>query len=173
MNTHRSTKLNCLAALSLALIAMNLSPLLAGWKSGDALPELDSLKLQDCEVGIQGKITLVDFWASWCAPCKSSFPEMETLYSDYKDQGFQILAINLDDDLKAKDRFLSRMKSSFDVALDSEKSAVQSAGIDVIPSCFLIDQNGVIRLVHQGWHGAKSREELAFHIEELLKEAKE
>ena len=173
MNTPYSTKKKRLTIRSLIFVTAFLSPLFGDWESGELFPEIESLNLEECNATLEGKVTLVDFWASWCTPCKASFPEMEALYSKYKDDGFQILAINLDDNLKAKDRFLSRMNPSFDIALDTEKKAVTSAEIDVIPSCFLIDSKGVIRLVHQGWHGTSSSEELAIHIEELLKEIKQ
>ena len=156
--------------MAMGIIGILIPSAFAEWKSGEKFPTIETLALSDNDASLAGKITLVDFWASWCAPCKVSFPSMEALYTTYKDRGFQILAINVDDNLKAKDQFLKRMKPSFNIALDSEKKAVQSAGIDVIPSCYLIDRNGVIRLVHQGWHGKTSTDELAFHIEELLKE---
>ncbi|MBT3480688.1 MAG: TlpA family protein disulfide reductase [Opitutales bacterium] len=156
--------------MALSIIGILLPSTFADWKSGERFPEIETLALDENDASLAGKVTLVDFWASWCVPCKTSFPSMESLYTTYKDRGFQILAINVDDNLKAKDQFLKRMKPSFNIALDSEKKAVQSAGIDVIPSCYLVDRNGVIRLVHQGWHGKTSSEELAFHIEQLLEE---
>jgi peroxiredoxin len=61
------------------------------------------------------------------------------------------------------------MNPSFDVALDSQKKAVKSAGVVTMPTSYLVDQQGVIRFVHNGWHGKKSSEELAHQIEELLK----
>ncbi len=170
MNTLFLINRRTLAIPLLALILAPFQGIASGWKSGETLPKLETFDFQSTNPEIEGKVVLIDFWASWCTPCKKSFPEMDHLYSKYKDQGFKTIAINVDDNIRDMERFLGRMNISFDIVHDASKQAVQSAGIDVIPSCFLIDRNGVIRLVHQGWHGKQSSEELSYHIEKLLEE---
>ena len=68
-----------------------------GWGSGTELPStLEGFALEGEVPEMEGKVTLVDFWASWCAPCKAAFPEMEKLYQNFKDEGFQIVAVSVD-----------------------------------------------------------------------------
>lgn len=168
MNTRNLTKGLALTLLS-SLLTLSIAE--AKWAAGDKIPAPLKQKFDQAATG-GDKIILVDFWASWCGPCKKSFPEMEILYSKYKVEGFSIVAVNLDEKEKAMETFLKRMPINFPVIADSDKSIVQSAELDAIPSSFLIDQSGTIRFVHQGWHGKESAEELALQIETLLKEIK-
>ena len=119
---------------------------------------------------MEGKVTLIDFWASWCAPCKAAFPEMENLYLKHKDAGFQVLAISLDQKAKMMDSFLKRQKPSFAIAHDTKQLLARSAEIQVMPSSFLVDKKGVVRYAHKGWHGDKSVKSIEEQIKTLLEE---
>ncbi len=140
------------------------------WEPDTKLPPLDEFSLEGEVVPLEGKVTLVDFWASWCAPCKAAFPEMEKLYQEYKDAGFQILAVSVDQNAKQMDRFLAKQKPSFSIAHDAKELMAKSADIQAMPSSYLIDQNGVVRFAHTGWHGKKSVESLTQQIQTLLNE---
>lgn len=141
-----------------------------GWGPETQVDSLDAFELDGDIPAIDGKVTLIDFWASWCAPCKAAFPEMETLYQKYKDAGFQILAVSVDQKAKMMQGFLDRQKPSFATAHDAKQSLVGSAAIEVMPSSFLIDREGVVRYAHEGWHGDKSIESLNEQIQKLLDE---
>ncbi len=142
-----------------------------GWGSGTELPStLEGFALEGEVPEIAGKVTLVDFWASWCAPCKAAFPEMEKLYQKFKDEGFQIVAVSVDQKANQMQRFLDKQKPSFATPHDAGQRLVKAAEISVMPSSFLIDRDGVIRFAHEGWHGKESVGNLTNQIQELLAE---
>lgn len=170
MNTFSSSKPVRLAVALAAAVAGLVTLEARNWNAGDPAPALAELGVTGSLPELQGKVTLIDFWASWCVPCKASFPEMESVYQEYRDKGFQVVAINLDTNEKAMQRFLDRQSASFAIVRDTAQNTVKSAGIDTFPTSFLIDKNGVIRFVHEGWHGRKSRDEIVSEINTLLSE---
>lgn len=135
------------------------------------MPDLAGFALEGEVPDLEGKVLLVDFWASWCAPCKASFPTLNELTETYGDQGLVILAVNVDTDFKAFEKFVQRTPPEFTVVRDGEQKLVAAAGVSTMPSSFLVDRNGVIRSVHSGYHGDKTREAYIGEIEELLGEA--
>lgn len=146
--------------------------LFGAWEEGEKLPDLSQYDLKGAIPTVEGKVTYVDFWASWCPPCKAAFPAMDRLYSEHKDEGFQVIAISLDSTKGAMDRFVDRAQPSFAIVWDEKQSLAYDAGIEVMPTSFLIDANGVIRKRHRGWGGSASEKELEAEIKELLEEAK-
>ncbi len=164
--------LRFLAGIGSALFVLAASGF-AAWEKGERLPDLSAFALEGELPPLEGKVTYVDFWASWCAPCKASFPEMERLYLENKDAGFQVLAVSVDSSEKAMQKFLGRAKPSFSIVWDAKQSLVAAAEVEVMPTSFLVDAKGVIRAVHYGWHGGESTRELEGEIAELLKEAKQ
>lgn len=142
-----------------------------GWGPDTELPStLESFALEGDVPALQGKVTLIDFWASWCAPCKAAFPEMEKLYQKFKDEGFQIVAVSVDQKANQMQRFLDKQKPSFATPHDAAQQMVKVAEIEVMPSSFLVDRKGIIRFAHEGWHGKESVESLTNQIQELLAE---
>ncbi len=111
---------------------------------GFKLPGQDkTIQLSD----YKGKVVYLDFWASWCEPCKRSFPWMNDLQSQYAEDGFEIIAVNLDTSRKDAEEFLKKMPAKFDVAFDKSGKTAQAYNLKAMPSSFLIDRNG--RLVHK------------------------
>ncbi|MBK1880587.1 TlpA disulfide reductase family protein [Pelagicoccus mobilis] len=155
-----------------AVVAIGFVPVLFGeWKEGDVLPELSGFGLQGDLPELEGKVTYVDFWASWCAPCKAAFPEIERLYQKHGEKGFQVVAVSVDSSEKMMRRFLDRVKPSFATVWDEEQQLVETAEVGVMPTSFLVDGEGKIRSVHEGWGGKETAVELEAEILELLKEA--
>lgn len=99
----------------------------------------------------KGKVVYVDFWASWCKPCKKSFPWLNQLQQKYKDQGLVVLAINLDKEKHLADAFLEKIPSNFIVAFDPEGDTAKSFNIKGMPSSYLIDRNGYVIGRHSGF----------------------
>ncbi len=95
----------------------------------------------------KGKVVYLDFWASWCDPCKRSFPWMNELQTQYGKDGFEIIAVNLDTSRKDAEEFLKQMPAKFDVAFDKSGKTAEAYNLKAMPSSFLIDKNG--RLVHK------------------------
>jgi thiol-disulfide isomerase/thioredoxin len=158
--------------LLIALIIAAVSrPAFAAWKEGDALPDLGTFKLAGkLPDNLKGKVILVDFWASWCAPCKASFPAMEDLYKHNSDGGFTIIAVSVDEKQEDMARFLEKVKASFAVVRDADQKLVAAADVETMPTSFLIDRSGKIRFVHTGFRGEETVKEYRKQIEQLLKE---
>jgi peroxiredoxin len=90
----------------------------------------------------RGKVVLVNFWATWCPPCKEEMPAMERLYQRHKDRGFVLVAISLDSDSALVRPFVSQHKFTFPVALDPKLSVANAYGVRALPSSFVVDRSG-------------------------------
>jgi thiol-disulfide isomerase/thioredoxin len=145
----------------------------AEFKAGDALPDLASFELEGkLPESLKGQVILLDFWASWCAPCRSSFPAMEALSKTYAGQGLTIIAVSVDEKRANMREFLKSAKVSFTVVGDPRHKLVATADIRSMPTSFLIDRAGKIRFVHAGFDAERTKREYVKEIEQLLREAK-
>ncbi|MFC4698755.1 TlpA disulfide reductase family protein [Glaciecola siphonariae] len=99
----------------------------------------------------RGNIVLLNFWASWCGPCREELPEMESIYQNYKDLGFEILAVNVDDDPSKADVLLDDIEVSFPVLFDTQGEVSELYGVSAMPTTVIIDRNGKQRLLHMGY----------------------
>jgi cytochrome c biogenesis protein CcmG/thiol:disulfide interchange protein DsbE len=100
---------------------------------------------------LRGHVVYLDFWASWCGPCRQSFPWMQTLKNTYEDQGLTIVAVNLDADRVDAEKFLKQFKPTFDVRFDPEGKLAELYKVKTMPSSVLIDRHGVTRFTHMGF----------------------
>jgi thiol-disulfide isomerase/thioredoxin len=139
-------------------------------KTGDMFPDLASFKLEGkLPETIKGKVVLVDFWASWCAPCKASFPALDDLHRRYQDRGLLVIAVNVDENPSRMEDFLKERKVGFWVVRDVGQKLVAQAGIETMPSSFLLDREGKVRFAHKGYRGAETKKKYEEEIELLLK----
>jgi cytochrome c biogenesis protein CcmG, thiol:disulfide interchange protein DsbE len=99
----------------------------------------------------RGRVVYLDFWASWCGPCRQSFPWMQTLKNTYEDQGLTIVAVNLDADRVDAEKFLNQFKPTFDVRYDPDGKLAEVYTVKSMPSSVLIDRHGVTRFPHMGF----------------------
>ncbi len=140
----------------------------AEWKVGDALPDLTAFKLEGKLPDCSNKVLMVDFWASWCTPCAQSFPAMDPLQKKYGEQGFQIIAINVDENRTAMEKFLKKSPAAFAVVRDASQQLVEKAGVSTMPGSFIVDRAGKVRFVHSGFNGKKTEKQYEIEIESLL-----
>lgn len=117
----------------------------------------------------KGKVILVDFWASWCGPCRESFPWMTNIQAKYKGQGLKVIAINLDQEKQQAVDFLKEFKPGFTVLFDTQAQLPEDFGVIGMPTSFLLDRQGKIRATHVGFHQNNINEYEAA-IAELLAE---
>ncbi len=107
--------------------------------------ELESLDGQTISLSsLRGKVIFLNFWATWCPPCRSEMPSMERIYKELKDEGFEIVAVDLQEDKKRVQKFEDDFGLSFTVLLDKTGRIGQSYGARSIPTTYIIDKNGII-----------------------------
>jgi len=104
----------------------------------------------------RGKVVLLDFWASWCAPCLQSFPWMQQLHERYASQGLVIIAVNLDHERRLADRFLIAQHPAFTVLFDPEGRVAQRYDIGSMPASIILDRSGRVRSTRAGFRGSES-----------------
>lgn len=127
-----------------------------------AWPVLDALR---------GKVVLLDFWASWCSPCLQSFPWMNELQQRHGDEGLVVVAVNLDQDRSLADAFLAKRPAGFRIEYDAAGVVAREFDVQAMPTSFLIDRDGNVRLRHAGFK-QKQREEREAEIVKLLEESR-
>jgi len=111
----------------------------------------------------------VDFWASWCAPCRVSFPMLDALYRENGSRGFVVVGVNKDVSIDDAQKFLKKVPVTFTLVGDAKDAAAKAFDVKTMPSGYLVDRKGVVRKVHRGFTletGAAIREE----VEALLRE---
>lgn len=154
MKSSFSKKKNSTVTLALSGLALLLITSTAiAIEIGKAAPDF-SLKTQNSSLSLQqfqGKLIYLDFWASWCGPCKQSFPWLNEMQEKYAKHGFQVLAINLDIKTSDAQQFLQQHAAQFVVAFDSTGITPKSYGIKGMPSSVLIDRDGRVLLQHEGF----------------------
>lgn len=117
---------------------------------------------------LKGKVVYVDFWASWCTPCKQSFPWMNEMHNRYKKSGLEVVAINLDAEHADAQRFLNSANVDFTIAYDPAGNIANKYDLQVMPTSFLIDRKGEVIYLHRGFkHSDKKNMEMK--ISEALK----
>jgi thiol-disulfide isomerase/thioredoxin len=160
--------------------------LLAGWlvwhfafvenseaaEVGKRLPDPKGFALEGAWPNTRGKVLLVDFWASWCSPCKKSFPALESLHQRYKAQGLVVIGVSVDEDAAAMARFLAQRQVSFPAVRDQGQKFVKAVGISAMPTSLIVDRSGTIRYINAGFNGSASETAIRQQIEQLLKGSK-
>lgn len=153
----------------LVLLVFVPAPILA-----DESAENESASELDLEA-YRGQVVYLDFWASWCAPCKQSFPWMIELQDRLGEEGLVVVTVNVDRDRKAADRFLAELDSDLPVIYDPEGEIAGRYELEAMPSSFVYDRKGVLRETHLGFHPGKVAEveaELAALLAEEVDDAK-
>lgn len=117
----------------------------------------------------QGKVVYLDFWASWCTPCRQSFPWMNELQARFGNKGLKIIAINLDKDREQSQAFLDATKPTFTIAYDPDGKSAEAYRVMGMPSSYLIDRKGQLHSSHIGFRD-KDKAALEQQIEELLQQ---
>ncbi len=116
-----------------------------------------------------GQVVLVNFWASWCGPCREEMPKLEELYKKYKDLGVTILGINIDENPQLAKKLLKDIQVTFPILYDPDAQVSEPYQVESMPSTYLIDKRGNLRFLHQGY---KSGFEIKYdqQIKQLLRE---
>jgi len=113
------------------------------------LKSLDGVNLRLEEY--RGQVLLINFWASWCGPCRQEMPVLDRLHQRYVDAGFAVLGINVEGEEKPARELLEKVPVTFPVLIDSGQLVSELYDIQAMPSTIVIDRDGVIRYIHRGY----------------------
>ncbi len=154
-------------ALLLGLIALasNIVPAQAQ-DAGKPAPDFELLNLKQEGIklsGYRGKVVYLDFWASWCVPCRETFPWMSQLQEKYGKDGLEIVAVNIDTKRADADKFLSQIPAGFTVLFDPKRTVAKTYALKGMPTSFLIDRAGNVVSTHLGFQKDRAGE-LEAHI---------
>lgn len=143
---------NLILGLTLSVLAA--TSLASSGLTGQAAPDFalksssgENLRLSE----YRGDVVMVNFWATWCGPCRQEMPLLDELYSRYERVGFSLLGVNIDDDSRKAMRMVSELGVSFPVLFDARKEVSKLYEVDAMPVTVLIDREGTIRYVHHGY----------------------
>ncbi|MCU0791914.1 MAG: TlpA family protein disulfide reductase [Opitutaceae bacterium] len=140
-------------------------------KVGEPFPSLEARDLEGVLPECAGSVVLVDFWATWCSPCKASFPHYGALQTELGPRGLVVIGVSVDQKAAPYDAFLKRHSPAFATVRDGAQKLVAEVRPPAMPTCYLLDRHGVLRLVHSGFHGEQDIRLLRAEIEKLLAES--
>ena len=168
-NRPTSRTVKSLLRLVLAAACLSLTPTVTAAPAvGSSLPSLGGLLPGAALPKTSGKVVLVDFWASWCGPCKASFAAMARLHAKYAGRGLVIIGIGVDEDPAKHQAFAAKNRVGFTLVHDSQQKAAAFFNPPTMPSSYLVDRSGKIRYIHAGFKSGKTEAEYIQEIEALL-----
>jgi thiol-disulfide isomerase/thioredoxin len=139
---------------------------------GEQAPELslpslhpgnDPVRLAD----YRGKVVYLDFWSSWCGPCRRAMPHLDTLRQEFSRNDFEVVGVNVDPVAGDGRRFLEQVPVSYPIAMDAAGHAARQFGVNVLPALFVIDRDGVVRGAIRGG-GVEDRDDLRATLAKLI-----
>ena len=150
--SQRTGALTVATTIGLAIVSLASTPLHA-LDVGSTVPtfSLATTRGKLDSASLKGKLIYVDFWASWCVPCKQSFPWMNEMQAKYADRGLHVLAINVDAKTADAEKFLTQVPAKFQVAFDAVGATPKQFAVRSMPSSYLVDMDGRIVYVHTGF----------------------
>lgn len=99
----------------------------------------------------RGDVVMINFWATWCGPCRQEMPLLDDLYTRYQRVGFRLLGVNIDDDSRRAMQMIEELGVNFPVLFDSAKQVSKLYEVDAMPVTVLVDRDGTVRHVHHGY----------------------
>ncbi|OZG73535.1 redoxin [Hahella sp. CCB-MM4] len=117
----------------------------------------------------KGQVVMINFWASWCGPCRQEMPLMQEIYDKYKKFGFTIFAVNVDEDPSLADEFLKDVDVSFPILYDTKNDVSELYDVEAMPTSIMIDRDGNMRYLHKGYQPGYE-EHYAKEVKKLIRE---
>lgn len=119
----------------------------------------------------KGKVVYLDFWASWCPPCRKAMPEIEKLRKEYSPDEFAVVAVNVDSSLKKAQKVLAKTPVGYVSGSDPKGMLPKRYEVKTMPTSYLLDERGVVRYVHEGFRRGDEKA-LRAEIDKLLRKGK-
>jgi thiol-disulfide isomerase/thioredoxin len=154
--------------LAVALFLIQ-SAVAAPVRIGDPFPELAAAGFEGQLPDLAGKIVIVDFWASWCVPCKKALPMYAELQKEYGDRGVVVIAISLDEEKGKMDAFLKKIPLPFATVRDAKGKFAEKVGVSGIPTSYVLAPDGKVHALHREFEGEKTRRKLTVELDAILK----
>ena len=164
------------SVIALAVVAVTASaPSAWSLTGGDAAPACSAPLLDGSRTlslaEFRGKVVYLDFWASWCLPCRQTFPFMNELQRELDDRGLSIVAVSVDKTAEEARGFLAKYPAQFTTAVDTAGACPKAYELQGMPSSYLIDRNGTVRSVHVGFR-AKDKAAIRAELLQALGESR-
>ena len=137
----------------LVAVVLAITPARAGDVSGPAAAfRLKNRAGGEMSLGsLKGKVVLINFWATWCGPCRKEMPLLEQIQKKYAPLGFTMLGVNVEEDTRLMDTFLKDVPVTFPVLLDPANGVSKLYDVSAMPSTVIVDRKGNVRFIHQGY----------------------
>ncbi len=142
-----------------------------GTQVGDLAPDFQLQNLDGQVISfsdLRGKPVLLNFWATWCSPCRAEMPHIQQIYEEWSDRGLMLLAVDIGESSSIVKEFVQSNGLSFSVLLDTKKDVAQSYGIQGIPTTFFIDKDGVIQGLRLG--AFQNKEQIEQYLGKIISE---
>jgi thiol-disulfide isomerase/thioredoxin len=147
-------------ALLASALALTLPALAASTSSPAPQFTLDGRSGQISLAQYKGQVVMINFWASWCGPCRQEMPLLENIYKKYNKLGFTLLGVNVEPDSKAADEWLKQTPVSFPILYDRDSKVSKLYDVAGMPSTVIIDRKGNVRVLHKGYKPGDENEYL-------------
>ncbi|MEM6810477.1 MAG: TlpA disulfide reductase family protein, partial [Pseudomonadota bacterium] len=125
----------------------------------------ENVRLSD----LRGEVVMINFWATWCGPCREEMPLLDEMHSRYNRVGFTLLGVNIDDDPRRAEEMIEALGVTFPVVFDATKKVSEQYDVSAMPVTILLDRDGVVRYVHKGYKPGYEDKYLE-QVRELLRE---
>ena len=138
----------------LAALALGIAPAYANIAASGHAPDFTLRSMEGTNLRLQeqrGQVVMINFWATWCGPCRQEMPHLTRLYDKYRSAGFVMLGVNVDDDARRAIDLATKLGLKFPVLLDTDKTVSRLYDLGTMPSSVLVDRNGRVRYVHNGY----------------------
>ena len=99
----------------------------------------------------RGQVVLINFWASWCGPCRQEMPLLDRLHHRYEDTGFAVLGVNVEGEVAPAQKIVDKTKVTFPVLIDEQQKVSEMYSLEAMPSTVVVDRDGVVRYIHRGY----------------------
>jgi len=153
MNTFKN-KLSVTLSIIITITCLSFSSTASAIKVKQTAPDFTlasnkgkNIRLKD----LRGKVIMINFWATWCAPCRKELPLLNNLYNKYKNKGFVLLGVNIDEKSTLANKMIKELKINFPVLFDKTQTTSEAYDLKAMPSTFIIDKNGIVRFAHYGY----------------------
>lgn len=135
-------------------LALSISVLANGIDVQESAPDftlktLDGLNLRLKEH--QGQVVLINFWASWCGPCRQEMPLLEKIHQRYQDAGFAVWGVNVEGEVAPAEKIAKQTKITFPVLIDEGQMVSELYDLEAMPSTVVVDRDGIVRYIHRGY----------------------